>query len=272
VTLGVGVTTIGDWAFYGCTGLTSVTIPAGVTTIGSLAFENCTRLTSVFFLGDAPYFNDYSPSLSDSKELIVYHLEGTSGWPPVPNAWMGQPTALWTGALIGVSGNLAFGNVVTGRTATATLTITNSGNSTLTVTSIGYSNRFTGAWSGNIAAGHSTNVTVTFAPVALAMYQCTVTVNSENTIGENMISASGTGTEWFPEMRCDASFGIVSNRYGFNVDWASGRVVVVEASTDLNTTNWLPIATNTLTGVPWYFSDSSWTNSIGRFYRLRSMP
>ena len=41
------VTRIGDSAFYGCTGLTSVTIPDSVTSIGDYAFCNCTGLTSV---------------------------------------------------------------------------------------------------------------------------------------------------------------------------------------------------------------------------------
>ena len=41
------VTSIGSYAFDGCTGLTSITIPDGVTSIGSSAFSNCTRLTSV---------------------------------------------------------------------------------------------------------------------------------------------------------------------------------------------------------------------------------
>jgi hypothetical protein len=42
-----GVTTIGDKAFYNCSGLTSVTIPNSVTTIGDEAYRSCRDLTSV---------------------------------------------------------------------------------------------------------------------------------------------------------------------------------------------------------------------------------
>ncbi|GHU77030.1 hypothetical protein FACS189461_5210 [Spirochaetia bacterium] len=47
VSIPAGVTSIGNRAFEGCTGLTSVSIPAGVTSIGNRAFEGCTGLTSV---------------------------------------------------------------------------------------------------------------------------------------------------------------------------------------------------------------------------------
>ena len=41
------VTSIGYSAFYNCTGLTSVTIPNSVTSIGEYAFAECSSLTSV---------------------------------------------------------------------------------------------------------------------------------------------------------------------------------------------------------------------------------
>ena len=42
-----GLTSIGNSAFRGCSGLTSVTIPSSVTSIGNFAFSNCSGLTSV---------------------------------------------------------------------------------------------------------------------------------------------------------------------------------------------------------------------------------
>ena len=42
-----GVTSIGGFAFYLCSSMTSVTIPAGVTDIGASAFRECVSLTSV---------------------------------------------------------------------------------------------------------------------------------------------------------------------------------------------------------------------------------
>ena len=44
---GKTVTSIGEWVFSGCTGLTSITIPDSVTSIGDYAFWGCSGLTSI---------------------------------------------------------------------------------------------------------------------------------------------------------------------------------------------------------------------------------
>ena len=43
----IGVTETGSSAFYGCTGITEITIPNSVTSIVGRAFQNCTSLTSI---------------------------------------------------------------------------------------------------------------------------------------------------------------------------------------------------------------------------------
>ena len=47
LTIPSGVTSISDLAFEGCSGLTSLTIPSGVTSIGNKAFTGCSGLTSL---------------------------------------------------------------------------------------------------------------------------------------------------------------------------------------------------------------------------------
>ena len=46
-TIPEGVTSIGNWAFYGCTSLTNLTIPDSVTEIGDEVFFDCSSLTGI---------------------------------------------------------------------------------------------------------------------------------------------------------------------------------------------------------------------------------
>lgn len=62
ITIGNGVTSIGDATFYNCSGLTSITIPDSVTRIGNSAFLGCSGLTSVTIpdsvtsIGDSAFY------------------------------------------------------------------------------------------------------------------------------------------------------------------------------------------------------------------------
>ena len=59
-TLGSDVSKIGDCAFYGCSGLTSITIPTNVTSIGDEAFRQCTGLTSITLPASLKTIGDYA--------------------------------------------------------------------------------------------------------------------------------------------------------------------------------------------------------------------
>ena len=54
------ITAIGDYAFSGCSGLTSTTIPAGVTSIGDRAFTGCTGLGSINFPDGVTSIGEYA--------------------------------------------------------------------------------------------------------------------------------------------------------------------------------------------------------------------
>ena len=73
VTISDSVTSIGDYAFRGFSGLTSITIPESVTDIGRGAFSRCSGLTSItLFEGvEVIYFNAFEccRKLTD----IFYH-------------------------------------------------------------------------------------------------------------------------------------------------------------------------------------------------------
>ena len=76
---------------------------------------------------------------------------------------------------------------------------------------------------------------------------------------------------WRPQAQTsDTALGVQTNRFGFTIDWASDKVLTVEATTDLAHPSWAPVAANTLNGGSSYFSDPHWTNYPARFYRLRS--
>ncbi|MDD6831734.1 MAG: leucine-rich repeat protein [bacterium] len=85
VTIGNSVTSINDGAFYGCSGLTSVTIPNSVTKIGNSAFSYCTGLTSVTIGNSVTSINDgafygcsglTSVTIPNSVISIGYHAFG----------------------------------------------------------------------------------------------------------------------------------------------------------------------------------------------------
>ena len=97
------------------------------------------------------------------------------------------------GGIIRLTGNMSYGDVIVSSTLGKTLTINNDGTGPLVVSGISYPAGFSGSWSGSIAAGASQAVTVTFAPVSVASYGGTITVNSGAVSGTATTVCSGTG-------------------------------------------------------------------------------
>ena len=69
VTIPNSVTSIGDWAFNHCEGLTSVTIPNSVISIGVAAFDNCSSLQSIIIPPGTK--QKFARLLPDNKDKLV---------------------------------------------------------------------------------------------------------------------------------------------------------------------------------------------------------
>jgi hypothetical protein len=76
VTIPSSVTNIGDYAFNRCAGLTVVAIPRSVTSIGQWAFAYCTGLASVYFLGGLP---SLGLGVFDFDPAALYSLPEATG-------------------------------------------------------------------------------------------------------------------------------------------------------------------------------------------------
>ncbi len=79
---------IGDWAFYGCSGLTSITIPNSVTSIGKNAFSGYSGLQSVYSKIENVFAIDWSTFSTDTYSKAKLYVpigkksayQETEGW------------------------------------------------------------------------------------------------------------------------------------------------------------------------------------------------
>ena len=73
-----GITSIGDYAFYYCDGLTSASIPDNVTSIGRSAFSGCYNLTSVIIPNNVTSIGNFAFSWCSSLTSVTIAKSVTS--------------------------------------------------------------------------------------------------------------------------------------------------------------------------------------------------
>jgi hypothetical protein len=255
------VTSVGSSAFSYCTKLTVITIPDSVTSIGSSAFSWCSGLTNVTignsvtniptsaFLGcgnvasmtlDMTNIGSYFSGITGLKNLIIGgHVKNI-----VPSAFQN------CSSLISVTIGNSVTNIGSGVFASCT--------------------SLKGVCFQGNAPGAGTDLTVFSGDNNATIYYLL------GTTGWHSPFDGRPAFLWNPQPQTSGTmFGVRTNRFGFNITGSSNLVIVVEACTNLSASVWLPVSTNTLnkfigTNGTSYFSDSKWTNSRARFYRLRS--
>jgi len=272
-TIPTSVTSIGSGAFQNCTSLTNVTIPTSVTSIRDYAFSGCTSLTAITVdVLNSVYSSVAGVLFNKSQTTLVEYPGGKAGSYTIPNS----VTSIGSGAFAYCTSltSVTIGNSVTSIGSSAFY------NTSLTSITIG--NSVTNIGSGAFAS--CTSLTGVYFQGIAPSLGFSVFSGANNATVYYLPGTTGWGSTfggrptvlWLPQMQTsDASFGVRTNQFGFNINWASGMVVVVEACTNLATPIWTPVGTNTLntfigTNGTSYFSDPQWTNYPGRFYRLRS--
>jgi hypothetical protein len=283
------VSSIGAGAFSACFHLSEINIPYGVTNIGNSAFGVCRGMTEITVDPQNQFFSSVDGVLFDkSQGTLIQCPAGKTGTYTIPNSVTnisGAPflSSSLTNIIISSGVTSIVSDMFNSCYGLISVTIPES------VTSI-MDNAFYGCTGlksviipssvtsiANQAFGDCTSLSTLYFLGNAPYGSGNIFVNSP--IGTVYYLPGTTGWSsrfqlwftalWLPQMPTnDSSFGVQANGFGFNINWASGQTVVVEASTDL--INWQPVQTNTLTTGSAYFSDPQWTNYPSRYYRISS--
>jgi hypothetical protein len=259
LTIGESVRTIGQQAFYDCTGLVNVSLGTRIATIDDFAFSRCTNLTSIVLPDSVSSVG--RNAFTSCKALAIVRL---------PNAMPRvEPYTFYDcDSLLHV-------------------VIPNS------VTSIGESGFKDCRALQRVEVG---NRVATLED--MAFYNCPALkevafYGDAPTVGQNVFSITlatiyylpGT-TGWtstltgrptqkwllpYPVILTGSpGFGIQANAFGFRISWAASVPVAIEASASPSGAEWVALATKALSDGWDDFKDFDWANHQARFYRVRA--
>lgn len=304
------VTQIGTNAFFGLTSVSCFIIPSSITNIEDEAFLGCSVTNIYFqgnapSLGFQVFgilsFSGFMPFFAYPN---CYYLPGTTGWDstlggcPVfllfpPFVCISSNGTISIQSYIGSGGAVVIPSSINGLSVTRIESQVFFENAVVTsvtipssVESIGY--QVFGQCPALTSVYFAGNAPDTDTPPSfdwtefsndnqVTAYYLPGTTGWGTVFGDGP-TADGLGTQggantalWLPAIQAiDARFGIQSNHFGFNINWASGQTVVVEGCTDLANQAWSPLQTNTICNGIFNFSDSQWMNYPSRFYRVIS--
>ena len=275
VTIPASVTSIGTNAFSNCTGLTSITIPASVTNIGDSAFYFCTGLTNVTVGNSVTSIGTGAFRACDSLKAITVDA-ANSCYSSANGVLLNKNQTTLIQFPGGQGGSYAIPNNVTSIGDTAFRYCTNLTSVTIpkSVTYVGYE-AFADC-PGLTSAYFLGNAPYDGGAVfyALSGYDPVTAYYLPGATGWGpLFSGVPTDLWYLPTpliLTGDDSFGVLNNRFGFTISWATNVSVVVEACTNLANPIWTPLATNALVNGTNYFSDTTPPDLPKRFYRVRA--
>ena len=271
---GYPVTSIGTNAFYNKSTLSNMFIPRTIYLIPNGAFASSTNLTNISVDVANPVYASAGGVLytKDMTTLFEYPA-GVSGSYTISNSVTTIADEAFydcyhlTSVKIpnGVTsiGNQAFQSCSGLTNVTIPASVTSIGTNAFASSSALHQAYFLGnAPSVNGGAGSADSTVFQNDTSGTVLYL-------PNTTGWGATYGGWPTAVWQPQLQGAGYAGPTStNGFGFNVNWASGQTVVLEASTNLQ--NWTPLITNTLVNGTNAFCDSACTNYPQRFYRVHS--
>lgn len=302
ITLPDSAAEIGSYSFARCFGLTNVAIRAGVSRFGDYAFAWCTNLVSVYCYGHADWLGG-AFVFGGCTNATINRLSGAHGWEDLMTGILDPAIAIWQpntdflvalnsgdASTLAVTGFIGSGNDVVipseiiGKRVTEIETAAFNAEynlSTITIPSCVtniwdsafiWGDGLTSIYFQGDAPNAAGDVFGGAIPIDLTVYYRPGTAGWPEVPALWPEGTYGRPTAyWLPNVIADG-LGVQAGQFGFNVGWAEGQTVVVEACTNLAGPVWIPLATNTLGYTAYFFGDSLWTNYPGRFYRVRQLP